>query len=504
MYKAVFFTDNTHPLQISIGLGPYKVASVLRKNGYKTLVLNHLSWFSLEELKDVIDQSVSDETLVIGFSTTFMQTVETNAEGKRTYGPMIGTDLFFPQGKDFENEIISYVKAINPNVKVIVGGVKTDYSTKNKNIDYAFLGYSETSIMDLMSHLTTGSEIPHSTVNEHGITIIDDRTAPRYKFTEDMMIWEKTDIVNHKVLPIEIGRGCIFQCKFCSFPLNGKKSVDYNKNVDVVYDELMDAYTRFGITHFMIVDDTFNDHINKLKNLESVIQRLPFKPMFWCYARLDLLCTNPGMIDVMYNIGVRGMLFGIETLDQNTGRIIGKGYDRQKQINMIRYIRETYPDMSMNGNFIAGLPHESLDSIKLTMQQLSDGEIPLNSYMIKELWIMEESFSAFNSDLNLNYYKYGYEITENISGILIWKNEYTDMKSISVLAEQCLDAGREKDHFYVPAHDSFELVNLGYDFYEASQTLFKHFNWDKAQATLPVFIDEYKEKFFQLLQFRGN
>ena len=168
---------------------------------------------------------------------------------------------------------------------------------------------------------------------------------------------------------------------------------------------------------------------------------------------------------------------------------------------MVRYIRETYPDVSMNGNFITGLPHESVDSLKLTMEQLSSGEIPLNSYMIKELWIMEESFSAFNSDLNLNYYKYGYEILKNVSGILVWQNEYLDMPTARIMSEECMEKGRRSGRFHVPAHDSFELVNLGYDFYEASSTLFYEFNWDEAQDRVPVFIDEYKMKLFQLLQF---
>lgn len=500
MYKAVILTDTTHPLQISIGLGAYKVASTLRKHGYNTLVVNHLSWFTLDELKTVIDASVTAETLILGISTTFLQSITYDEDGKRQYDFLVGTDVIFPQGKDFENEIIAYVKNINPNIKIVVGGVRTDTSAKNSNMDYAFLGYSESSIIDLMSNLTENTPLPNTFVNNHNVAIVDDRTAPRYKFTEDMMIWDKTDIINHKVLPIEVGRGCIFQCKFCSFPLNGKKAVDYNKNADVIYDELLDAYERFGITHFMIVDDTFNDHINKLINLEKVIERLPFKPMFWCYARLDLLCTNAGMVDIMYRIGVRGMLFGIETLNQNTGRIIGKGYDRQKQIDMIKYIRETYPDMSMNGNFIAGLPHESLESLQLTMDQLANGEIPLNSYMIKELWLLEESFSAFNSDLNLNYYKYGYEIINNVSGVLVWQNEYLNMPTARIMSEECLAAGRSKDHFFVPAHDSFELVNFGYDFYEVSKILWKDFNWDEAQARLPVFVNEYKTKLLELIQ----
>ena len=499
MYDAVFFTENTDPMQISLPLGAYKVASVLRKNGYKTLVVNHLSWFSLDELLKLVEKVVSETTLVVGFSTTFLQKIDVNDSGEKEVS-YIGTDTVFPQGKEIEDQVITHIKKINPNVKLIVGGTKTSPSYSNTNFDYVFLGYSETSIINLMLHLTKSEVLPKSHVNQYGITIVDDRTAPNYKFTHDRMVWQETDIINHKLLPIEIGRGCIFRCKFCSFPLNGKKAVDYNKDPEVIYQELLDCYQKFGITHFMIVDDTFNDHMDKLATIEQAVKRLPFEPKFWCYTRLDLLCTNEGMIDVMHRIGVRAMLFGIETLDQNTGRIIGKGYDRQKQINMIRYIRNTYPDMSMHGNFIAGLPRESLDSIKLTMQQLQNGDIPLHSWMIKPLYIFQQDFSSFNSDLNLNYPSYGYEITENYKGMLVWKNEFTTFAEADSLSSNCMQNSRGKPYFNVPGHDSFELVNFGYEFHKTMNTPFSEFRWDIVKSgVVEKFVREYKEQLYHLL-----
>ena len=499
MYDIIIFTENTDPMQISIPLGGFKVASVLRKNGYKTLVINHLSTFTIDELKTLIDLVVSTSTAIVGFSTTFLQQVEDDQSGEKIYSHL-GMGTVFPQGRQFEDTVISYIKQLNTDVKIIVGGTKTAPTYTNTNIDYVFLGYSETSIIDLMSHLKTGTELPNSKVNEHGITIVDDRTAPRYKFTEDMMIWERTDVVNHKVLPIEIGRGCIFRCKFCSFPLNGKKSLDYNKNPEVVYQELLDNYNKFGITHYFIVDDTFNDHVDKLANLEKIVARLPFKPKFWCYTRLDLLCTNQGMIDIMHKLGVRAMLFGIETLDQNTGRIIGKGYDRQKQISMIRYIRDTYPDMAMHGNFIAGLPHESLDSLNLTMLQLKNGDIPLHSWMIKPLHIFREDWSAFNSDLNLNYDKYGYEIEHDYDGFLVWKNEHTSFMEADQLSSACMNESRTKPYFNVPGHDSFEMINFGYNQHETMSTSFTDFRWDIIKSGVVTdFIANYKSQLFEIL-----
>lgn len=502
MYDAVLFTENTNEIQISIPLGAFKVASVLRKHGYPTLVVNHMSAFSLEEFKKIIDIAVSDQTKIVGFSTTFLQKKEIR-NGEEVFVP-VEFDTLFPQGKEFEIECISYIKSKNPNVKILSGGGKTIPECSNINVDYAFIGYSETSIVNLMDHIVSDSPLNKSFVNQSGITIVDDRTAPNYRFVDDSMVWQDTDIVNHKVLPIEIGRGCIFKCKFCSFPLNGKKNLDYMKDPNLIYEELLDNYNRFGIYHYLIVDDTFNDHVGKLQSLEEVIKKLPFQPLFWCYTRLDLLCTRPETLPMLYNIGVRAMYFGIETLDLTAGRIIGKGYDRTKQIAMISHIRETYPDVSMHGGFIAGLPKEPLDSIKLTCSQLANGEIPLHSWMIRPLFINENTTALnFNSDINVNYKSYGYESTGTHSGYILWKNEHTDIFEAGAVSRQCMSDSRQKDYFKIPGHDSFEMVNFGYDFHDIHLTPFVDFRWDIVKTELfPKFITDYKSQLFNMLEQR--
>lgn len=499
MYDAVIFTENTDPMQIAIPLGGFKVASVLRQNGYSTLVVNHLSTFTREEFINLLELVVTDQLKLIGFSTTFLKHVETIND--ETVYSRIGLDTVFPQGKDFENEMVSLVKYKNPNVKFIVGGAWTSPEYRNTNIDYVFMGYSETSIIDLMNHLCFNKELPNSTLNDVGITIIDDRKAPNYNFTEDRMVWQKTDVLNHRVLPIEIGRGCIFKCKFCSFPLNGKKSLDYIKHPDLIHDELLVNYNEFGITHYFIVDDTFNDHIDKLRSIEEVVKKLPFQPKFWCYTRLDLLCTKPEMVESMYNLGVRGMFFGIETLNKESGRAIGKGYDRDKQIAMIRHIRETYPDVSMHGSFIVGLPNESMDSLTLTCEQLMNGEIPLHSWMMKPLFIFGESTISFTSDMNMNYPKYGYRSNGvGAHNLIHWENDHITFEDAGVLADNCIRVSRTKDFFNVPSHDSFELVNFGYDLKTTMSTAFKDFRWDIVKDhVVSDFVMEYKNQLFKTL-----
>lgn len=496
MYDVIIFTDNTDPMQVAIPLGGFKIASVLRKNGYKTLVVNHFSKFSVEELKQLLNLVISDKTKLLGFSNTFLKTT--------AYGPLPAS-VIFPHGKDVENDIITFVKSKNASIKIVVGGARSVTSCNNKNIDYIFMGYSEVSILRLMQHLINGHELSSSYKNIHGIVVIDDRTAPSYHFTSDSMVWEQEDIVNHKVLPIEIGRGCIFKCKFCSYPLNGKKSLDYIKESDIIYDELLTNYEKFGVEHYFIVDDTFNDSIEKLEQLSLVINRLPFNPKFWCYARLDLICTRPQTLDLLYNIGVRAFYFGIETLNETTGRLIGKGYNREKQIEMISTIRHKYPGISMHGSFILGLPNEPKESFMNTVDQLLDGSIPLHSWMMKPLMLHGDTSLSFLSDLDINHTKYGYKILGSHDGHLYWVNEHIDLGAAAYICKNFIAESRKKKYFNVPGHDAFEFVNYGYNFGDTMSTTFAEFRFDIVKDTVVTnFISEYKSQLFNILHYSSG
>jgi hypothetical protein len=499
MYDAIIFTDVSDNHTSQIAIGAFKLANSLRQKGYKCLVINHLSYFTVDELKAILDKSLSDKTKFIGFSTTFFRKV-VSVSGYYNYEPM-GIETFFPQGKEFEDSIISYCKQLNPTIKIVVGGTKTTFNYTNKNADYVFIGYSEISIINLMNHLDNGEPLLNTKKNIYGIYIVDDRTAPTYDFVNDRMVWEKTDIVNHKLLPIELGRGCIFKCNFCSYPLNGKKNLNYVKSAEVLRAELLRNYELYDISSYIIVDDTFNDYTEKLILIESVVKSLPFQPKFWCYSRLDLIATRPETIHTLYNLGVRSFYFGIESLHHFASRAVGKGFDKEKQIETIAKLKTTYPDVSLHGSFIIGLPEESEDHILNTVDRIKSRDILLDSWVFHGLKIYKKGIQTFNSEFDLNYEKYGYEIAvESEHPYIIWKNKHFTYDSATTLAEMIMQESRKLDAFKVPGHDSFQLTNYNYNFEELIKTPFNKFNFHNLGIVdTPNFITSYKQKLLELL-----
>ena len=502
MYDAVIFTDVTDTVTIYKAIGAYKIANTLRQQGYSCLVVDHLHAFTLEELKQIINKSVSVNTLFVGFSTTFFNSTlnSVNSDGSLTYSSTLSGVI--PQGIDFQNELIHYIKTINYNCKIVVGGTKAHANINDRNIDYSIIGYGEVSTLALANHLKLNTPIPNSYKNLHGVTIVDNRTNEGFDFVNSRFEWQDLDVGPASVLPLEISRGCIFKCKFCSYPLNGKQNLDFIRHTDILYEELQSSYDKYKVENFYILDDTFNDNEYKLDVLLQAIKRLTFQPKFWAYTRLDLIAQNNRLIDKLYDIGLRGIYFGIETLNKRTGLIIGKGFDRDKQINTITKIRNRFDNkVLMHGSFILGLPEEPIDSMRHTFNQLMDESIPLHTFIFHGLRLSKSESVPFNSELGKNFKDYGYtEINNDVNSTTVnWINENLDHRMAIRLANEFNGAAQNSNRLYIPGQLGFSLKNLGYSDDYISNTKYKELDWTQITIRKDLYIAKYKETLYNTL-----
>jgi len=511
MYDCIFFTDVTSNLVPVPTIGAYKLAHELRKQGYSCLVINHFSYFSAEELYSIVELAVSDKTSLIGFSTTFLKSIQSDGSFSD-----LDSSTVFPQGKEVENKFIELCKKQNPKIKTIAGGVKVNSNYSNKNIDYVCIGYSEASILQVMRHLKFGENLTSATKNVWGRIIIDDRFAPSYDFVNSNFAWLPEDVVLHKTLPLEVARGCIFKCKFCSYPMNGKQNLDFVRTEQNLFEELQRNYDQFGISQYTLVDDTFNDHEEKLQRFLRVVNRLSFRPKFWAYIRLDLISTRPHTLQLLNDIGIKAMFFGLESFNPTTAKIVGKGYSIEKQISMINNIR-CNTDISMHGNFIIGLPEDTEKNIITTYDKIVSQEIPLHSWMFLPLRIDRPEFSAYSSDIEKNFVSYGYRelaVDKTINHLssnganfdksINWENSQFTFKRAVSLSQQLADDARNSSTLHVDGDTAIHIASVGvnglsYD--RVRNTLVRDFNIGAFNNIIkPKFIKLYTEKLFSLLR----
>lgn len=408
-FDVVLFNDSDVRFGFTRSAGAYTIASELKKQGYESLVINYSLLINWQHFKRLIDLSVDEKTLVVGFSVSWFETQLDLFEDKDNWDEKSLSVNF--QRKNIK-PFIEYIKSINPSVKVIVGGFTADSYINEESIDNIFIGYSESQIVDYLNGLKNNFPTPR--------IIAHDVKAQKHHFNTSIVEYSEYDLIHpEEVQFIEFARGCIFKCAFCSFPMTGAKTVDYLKYKEVMYNELLTNYEKWGIKYYFIVDDTFNDSVEKLKIICEVIEELPFEPEFGAYVRIDLIAAHPEMAELLKRIGIKFILYGLETWNSETAKIIRKGGSKERKIEALKLARETWgAEVFISASMIVGLPNDTKQSFEdfITWYDV-EGYNYIDHIFIAPLHLLpnedKNPYKIFISDMDANKEKFGYSFTND-------------------------------------------------------------------------------------------
>jgi hypothetical protein len=460
MYNVILFTDAPEFATRTRGYGVHRLASHIRERGYSCLVVDFMSGLTINDFKKIIDYAVGVNTYMVGISVTWLPYRYTllGGEGNLTsHDPgrdivkedidihISGNTSMFSDKMQVAiatNKVepwLSYIKEKNSKIKLCLGGTKIGMYLDIKMIDHLFIGYSETMVIDFLDSVSGKS--PKRIWNK--IIDYDQKAqAPVWDFKLSQTRYTEHDFIQQQEpLSLEVGRGCRFKCKFCSYPLIGMKDINsYIKPIEVLVDELQRNYDMFGTTRYFIIDDTFNDSTEKMKMFLEVTNRLPFKISFWCYLRADLLVAHPEQIPMLLEMGLAQCYFGIETFNHRAGKVVGKGGNPDKLKETLYKCKEIWgKNVNIQAGFMVGLPYEDSASIMETAKWLSNKDCPVDIKWIFPLNIASSDSEVmkytYRSDFDRNAEKYGYTIPDPK---IFWewtKNDGTDINS-SQQAEQ--------------------------------------------------------------------
>lgn len=406
--------------------GPYRIATELRDAGYTCQVIDNIQHFSVDELGAIITYVVGPNTKVVGFSSTF---IDYNLFENRTI-----TDKA-PDVHDWYNNstevkyVIDAIKRIAPTVKVLIGGAYS-HGMRLPLADVFVLGLGDRAIIEYLNYLQNKNPFFQFTTNNAGKMVIDSETfSNKFDFTSSQIKYHPSDYVRYnEVLPLEVSRGCIFKCSFCAYPLLGKDKNDYIKSTATLKDEILRNYYEYGITRYTLTDNTFNDNIIKLEELADIVQSLPFSFSWIAYLRIDLMRAHPEQYQLLRDSGLTACNFGIETLNFESAKSIGKGLHPEKTIEELFVVAEKLPAVAVHCGFICGLPYETKESISQWAEIISADEFPIDFITINPLSLnraVNKSKRVFKSEFELNADKY-YTWVNNSDGI--WDNGNFDFK----------------------------------------------------------------------------
>jgi len=396
--------------KIKRSLGPYRIATALKNVGYTTSVLEYTEELTIEEILLFFSKHLSEETLWVGFSSTFYWPERKNSNLNSNTSSNTVEQMYFKPYSEIK-QIFDYVKE-NSSAKFIYGGSKVPYFLVDENIDYYVTGTSDNSIINITNHIAKKENLIHyEKYKEH--IIIDSLKYPEPDVRNIPTEWTNHPILQNEGLPIELARGCIFKCKFCNYPLLGKKKGTYLRDFSQVRDEMIASWETYGTTSYYLTDDTFNDDNDKLEDLHKLFTSLPFKPIFSCYLRLDLINKYTHQADLLAEMGLIGTYFGVETLQWESAKAIGKGLHPNKVKDRLYWLKDKWKNkVNIEAGFILGLPYDTLSYFNDLITWSLEEDNPIQSIHFYPLMLFhykEKELEPYSSEFSLKPEIYGYE-----------------------------------------------------------------------------------------------
>ncbi len=264
------------------------------------------------------------------------------------------------------------IKVYNSKIKIILGGsgvstIEKEVLEKFRYVDLIIRGEGENTVKELFD----GGKLCSNIYNINGIAFADKKGI--YFTSKRELIMNLDDlpypkrlinksVSDKKSIYIEAGRGCPYNCSFCSTSLFWERKYRV-KTPSRLLNEIENMYLK-GYEHFILIHDNLAvsiEYINALKN-EFVQRNLP---VTWsCSTRVDLV--NEEKLSCMSQAGCTKIYFGIESGSQEQQRKIGKNLNVDVIMEKL-FLCKKYKIISTR-SFIIGFEGETSNDINSTLE----------------------------------------------------------------------------------------------------------------------------------------
>lgn len=259
-------------------------------------------------------------------------------------------------------EVVSLLKKVAPEIKVVVGGPEVSYESEAQAIvqiaDYLIKGEADFQFYELCKKIMGGIN-PESKVMDPVLPNIQDIQLPYSLYSDE-------DIRN-RIIYVEASRGCPYKCEYCLSSLD--KSVR-SFALDPFLHEIQILIER-GARQFKFVDRTFNlSPTTSQKILEFFLQRVDLGLFLHFEMVPDRLPQELRELIKKFPAGSLQFEIGIQTWNPNVAALVSRKNDFSKVKENIRFLMEE-THVHIHADLIAGLPGEDLASFGFGFDSLA-------------------------------------------------------------------------------------------------------------------------------------
>jgi hypothetical protein len=257
--------------------------------------------------------------------------------------------------------VISAIRRIRPDIKIILGGPEVSYETESQPIvqlaDHVITGEADLKFAEVCGLLLAGAgNLPK---------IIPAELPDFSRLTPPYSLYTGDDLA-HRIVYVEASRGCPFTCEFCLSSLDiPVRAVP----LPVLLEQLRHLLDR-GLKQFKFVDRTFNLNVAVSKTiLEFFLERAQPGHFFHFEMIPDRLPEALREVIARFPPGMLQFEVGIQTFNPAVGQFISRRQNYEKLADNFTYLRQ-HTGVHIHADLIVGLPGETLESFAAGFDRL--------------------------------------------------------------------------------------------------------------------------------------
>lgn len=249
----------------------------------------------------------------------------------------VGISLFSYVSRASAKWLSYYLKKLNPDIKIIIGGAgcleqftgPADFATELIEagfVDYHIRGDGEITLYELLTGNVNYIGINDAVWQELSNEELEELPIPdytNYNFS----------LYNRPSLALQASRGCVRQCTFCDYIENWKKFKW--RSAENVFNEMLTQYRLYGIRTFKFQDTLINGNQKEFQKLVTLLadynEKNPSESFEWgsYYIFRNETSTDEYVWELIAKSGAKYLIVGIENINEDIRYAIGKKFTNQ-------------------------------------------------------------------------------------------------------------------------------------------------------------------------------
>ena len=273
------------------------------------------------------------------------------------------------------------VKDNFPDIPVVWGGrhatIIPEQTVEDPLIDIIVAGQGELTLLELVRALENKmslEEIP-GIVYKNGKKVSTTHPRPLCDVKQlHGFAWDLIDIkryINPDTMAVAYfsSFGCPNRCGFCANSYLEKRWMSFG--VETILNDLESLIKRYRFKNLMFHDSNFFVSMKRVKAIAEGFLSRKFNVNWKASIRVDQLCKyDDSFIKLLVESGLCSLFVGVESGSQKMLDLITKDTTTEDAVKALERTKDY--DIDIHASFLFGLPHETIDDLKKTIEHVEE------------------------------------------------------------------------------------------------------------------------------------